>query len=106
MFNEVEKRFRDIEKNLALTREFLTKHREKIEQHTFRAYGWDNEIVFYGYDQDSKAIARAFGSEGWTRQHDSYSCGAINWHKEVDGIKLKIENAENIKPKLIEAVKL
>lgn len=89
-------------------RAFFAKHREALSPFVWKCYGWDDEVEFdIGYSNPvAKPIARAFGADGWTRKANSYTCGAINWHKTVDGVRLTIRNAESLKPKLIAEVKL
>ncbi|HSS95779.1 MAG TPA: hypothetical protein VLK33_02050, partial [Terriglobales bacterium] len=55
---------------------------------------------------DPKAIARAFGAEGWKREKNSYTCGQIDWKKTIDEVHVEISGAEHIASKLIEEVKL
>lgn len=90
-------------------RAFFEKHREAISPFNWKAYGWmDTEIEFDSWQDRGKAkeIATALGREGWTRHKNSYTCGAIDWKKELDGCGVIIKNAEQMTPKLIEQVKL
>jgi hypothetical protein len=110
-FDKQEEHFRQFEKEMAILRKFFEKHRETLSPFGWTCYAWnDLEIKFGRYDfngcKDPKAIARAFGADGWTRKHNRSACGAIDWFKVVDGVILTIEDAENIKPKLIDNVKL
>jgi hypothetical protein len=106
-FSAQEEYWQKNEQDIARLRAFMARHREAIAPFEWRAYGWnDLKIIFEAHDQKPKEIAKAFGATGWTREHDSYTCGAVNWKKEVDGCFLIIKNAENIKPKLIEEVKI
>lgn len=108
-FDEQEQYFQKTLQWQATLRAFFAKHREAISPFHWRAYGWnDTEIVFDHYSDHGKAkdIARAFGKDGWKRVADRFSCGSINWRKELDGCVLIIENAESLKPSLIETVKL
>lgn len=106
-FSAQENHFKAMERDLVTLREFFVKHHDALAPFVWRCYGWnDCKIVFGASGEEAKAIAKAFGASGWTREHDSYSCGSINWHKDIDGCHLKIEGAESIKPRLIEEVKL
>lgn len=105
-FSDQEQQFVKLELAIATLRRFMVKHHDTLAPFRWKAYGWDTEIKFDTYNDAPKEIAKAFGSNGWTRKHDRFSCGSINWEKEVDGCKLIIECAENIKPKLIDEVKL
>jgi hypothetical protein len=109
-FDEQEECFRAQEGYLAILRAFTSKHRDAMAPFHWKAYGWnDTEIAFdiIQYPaQDPKAIARAFGADGWKRVPDGYTCGSINWRKELDGCVLIIKYAENIKPTLREDVRL
>lgn len=104
-FHEQEKRFLELEDNIAVLRRFIVVHHDALAPFTWTAWGWDKSIEFRSYSQRPTEIAKAFGKDGWRRESDSYSCGSINWKKELDGVKLKIEAAENIKPTLREEVK-
>lgn len=106
-FDAQEKNWQSNESDIAHLRSFFQKHHDTIAPFNWLAFGWnDRRITFEGYDQKPKEIAKAFGATGWTRVHDSYTCGAVNWTKEVDGCFLIIKKAENITPKLIEEVKI
>ena len=108
-FDEQEQYFQKTLQCHATLRAFFEKHREAISPFHWRAYGWcDTEIVFNHYSDSGKEkeIARAFGKDGWKRVADRFACGAIKWVKELDGCQLIIENAESLKPSLIETVKL
>lgn len=105
---QIEDGFRQVEAFLLTARNFLFKHSGNLEGLDFRCWGWSQEVVFmlYGQVRDPKEIARRFGSDGWTREHDKYTCGAVHWVKTVDGVRLKVENAESIKPTLNPTVRL
>jgi hypothetical protein len=107
-FAKQERHFLDLEENIRIGREFFAKHVDALAPFEWTYYGWDREVTFVRYckDKDAKAIARAFGADGWKRKTDGYTCGSINWSKEVDGLTLVIKGAESIMPKLIEEVKL
>lgn len=105
-FREQEKRFIGVELALAKCRAFIEKHRLTLAPFNWSCFGWDNEITFSHYCNEAKAIARAFGADGWTREHDRWSCGSVDWKKEIDGMFLIIKGAESIKPKLNEQVRL
>jgi hypothetical protein len=109
-FDIIEKRFVEREHDLFKLRAFIDKHRTVLEQlgQCWEAFGYDGKIKFndnYQGKQEPKLIARLFGADGWTRKPNSYSCGRIDWFKELDGVSLMIANAEQIKP-LITEVKL
>jgi len=104
-FTKQENQFTEVEKNLAALRRFMVVHHDALALLDWRCYGYDNSIVLNTYNQKPKDVALAFGKDGWKREHNSYSCGSIDWHKTIDGVLLKIENAENIKPTLREEVK-
>jgi hypothetical protein len=97
-----------VESDVRLVRQFITNYKSAFSKvKSFYAWGWDTEIKMHPISaQTAKEIAVLFGPEGWERIHDSGTCGSINWLKTIDGIKLVIEGAENIKPKLIAEVKL
>ena|ERR1700744_1970254 len=109
-FIDQEAQFVASEKTLAILRDFFKKWREVISAFKWTCYGWGSpDIKFdltYGDKSQAKAIATAFGKEGWRREKDNYACGKINWLKTVDGVELKIDGAEQLSPKLIEEVKL
>lgn len=106
-----ERTFAKTEECIAALRAFFAKHAEAMEQINFRAYGWNDKeinIANRAWGQNvlaPKQIAALFGLDGWMRQHNSGACGAVDWVKQLDGCMLVIENAESIKPKLIETVK-
>lgn len=108
---DAEETFAKTESCIAALRAFFSKHAASLEQFSWRAYGWnDKEITVdshqYGEKRlTPKEIAALFGLDGWVRQHSTFACGAIDWVKHLDGCVLKIENAESIRPKLIEEVK-
>ena len=107
---EQDKKFLKAEKEMATHRDFWIKHKDAMGRFYFYWWPWNNEIQFdccCGITRNSaKEIARTFGVDGWKRKPDPSTCGLINWEKELDGVILKIRGAENIKPKLIEEVKL
>ena len=105
-FSEQENNLLKQEDTVRKLREFFAKYHDVIAPFRWRCYGWDPTVVFDNYDHNSKDIARAFGAEGWTRHHDSHSCGSVNWTKTIDGIELRIECAESIQPQLIKEVRL
>jgi hypothetical protein len=109
-FDKQEAKFRELESIILTLRGFFEKHREPLSPFGWSCYAPGLEITFGKYafngSPDPKAVASAFGSGGWIRKHNPYACGSIDWFKTVDGVVLKIEDAENIKPKLIEEVKL
>ena len=106
-FDNQESHFQQIERDFVILRAFFVKYRETLAPLDWNCYGWnDRKIIFCTHGGDAKKIAKAFGSDGWVREHDKYSCGSINWLKTIDGCILKIEGAECIKPRLIEEVKL
>lgn len=47
-------------------------------------------------DRDTKLteIGALLGTDGWTATVDRYTASQINWHKEVDGIVVKIYDAQ------------
>jgi hypothetical protein len=106
-----EENFKKTERCIAALRAFFAKHAAALEQIEWRAYGWNEKEISINHRTwgenplEPKQIASLFGLDGWTRRHNSGSCGAVNWLKELDGCTLIIENAESIKPKLIETVK-
>jgi hypothetical protein len=107
--NTLERRFIELESNVAKCRAFVEKHKDAMGAFDCTCYGWDTEIKFSQYmilPFIPKDVARAFGVDGWKRIPNTSGCGSIDWVKELDGVVLKIENAEQIKPKLIEEVKL
>ena len=105
---EIEAGFRKVETWLMAARNFLAAHADKLEGIDFRCWGWTEEIVFqtWGEVRDPKEMARRFGADGWKREADQHSCGAIHWVKVVDGVRLKVENAERVKPQINETVRL
>lgn len=105
---EIETGFREIETFIIAARQFLMQNADKLNGIAFRCYGWSKQIVFntWGDVTEPKEIARRFGADGWTREHDSHTCGAVHWLKTVDGIQLRVENAETIKPTLNQNVRL
>ncbi len=109
---EAEKNFAKTEHCIAVLRAFFAKHAAALEQIDFRAYGWNDTVVTinnrtWGENPLTPTqIAALFGQTGWNRKHSTYTCGAVDWVKELDGCTLTIENAESIKPKLIDEVKL
>lgn len=106
-FDDQEARFVELESNISVLRAFIAKHRETLAPFHWSCYGYDKSITFWGgMSNDAKSVARAFGADGWTREHSGVSCGSVNWKKPLDGVVLLIEAAENIKPKLIESVKI
>jgi len=108
-FEDQEARFVEIEAGLKILREFFIKHREAIAPFQWTCYGSSLTISFncaYGNKDKQKEIARAFGSSGWKRVKNEYTCGRIDWKKTVDGVEIEIDCAEQINPKLIEEVKL
>jgi hypothetical protein len=108
-FTKQENQFLEQEKNISLLRAFFLKYRKPFAQFQWRAYGIDNEISFdcnYQNVGRAKDIARAFGSDGWTRKKNSYTCGQIDWFKDIGEVTLKIEGAEHLNLNLIEEVKL
>jgi hypothetical protein len=108
-FNSQEKKFIELERSIAAVREWLVKHASKIVDVEFYSYGWDPEIKFNRYqrdDVDPQAIARRFGCEGWERVADGYSCGTFHWVKTVDGVRLIIESAENMKQTIKKEVRI
>jgi hypothetical protein len=108
-FAKQEDRFQQQEADIAFMRVWLEKHKDAIGQ-----FEWslnERSICFYHgicwkANEDPKAIARAFGKNGWTRKKDSFTCGAINWHKEFDGVQLKIDEAEKVEFNPLENVRL
>jgi hypothetical protein len=106
-FEATESEFKEKEVKIAALRAFLVKYREPLSLFlNWKAFAFHGDIDFSNYDSKQKEIARAFGADGWVRKKHSYTCGAINWEKTLDGVKLTIESAEQINPKLIEEVKL
>lgn len=106
-FLETEKDFKDKEAKIATLREFIVKYREPLSLFpNWKAFGFHGDIDFSNYEEKHKEIARAFGADGWTRKKHSYTCGAINWEKTLDGVKITIECAETVKFNPIEQVKL
>lgn len=105
-FDDQKQQFIIIETALATCRAFIAKHHDTLAPLNWTCYGWCNQIKFHPWRQEPKEIARAFGSSDWTREYDRYSSEAVNWKKEMDGMLLIIENAESIKRKLNEHVRL
>lgn len=107
LFAEHVDSFNQTEQALAACRAFIEKHKGTLQQlNGWRAYGFSAKIIFDYFGQRPPDIAKAFGATGWTRKANQYSCGSIDWHKEMDGMELVIEGAESIKPTLREEVKL
>ena len=106
-FEQQEKKFQQQEKKIADMRAWLERNRERLGH-----YGWsicDRTVNFYSFlrsEGQQKDIARAFGKDGWKREKDDYTCGAIHWVKEFDGATLKIHEAEIVKLNPIDEVKL
>lgn len=105
---EIEAGFQKIEAFLAAARMFMVTHADKLQSVDWRCWGWTQEFVFtsYGQVRDPKEIARRFGADGWIREPDTHTCGRFDWVKTVDGVRLKIENAEQLKPQVNPTVRL
>lgn len=90
-------------------RAFLTEHQDKLQDLYFRCYGWDAEITFSGYQfnlSTPRDIAKRFGADGWERVAKASRCGAFDWVKTVDGVRLIIESAETLDPKFKKEVRI
>lgn len=109
-FDQTEKCFQETEADIKASREFIAAHKEALSKFIeWKCYGWSGReltISLWMTDVPAKEIARLFGANGWKRVPHGHSCGAINWIKEFEGFKLTIEYAENLKPTLIEQVKI
>ena len=92
-FDTQERRFAELEQHVSNLREFFAKYRDAIAPFSWSCYGFD-AISFYAgtehykTENKPKAIARAFGADGWTREFNSSTCGAVNWLKTIDGVVL------------------
>lgn len=107
-FEEHGKKFNRLQETLNACREFVNNHRDELAQvPNWSCWGWDMSLDISPWgEHDPKSIAKVFGVDGWVRKHNSSACGQIDWQKTIDGITVSIINAENIKPKMIETVKL
>ena len=110
-FHSTEQCFRETESDIKASREFIAKHKDALSKFTdWTCYGWSGRELrinlLYSRQQSAKEIAKLFGAEGWRRKPNSHTCGAIDWMKDFDGFQVTIEGAENLKPKLIEEVKI
>ncbi len=108
-FDDQEKVFSNQETRITKLRAWIAKHREALAPFVWSCYAYDLSVDFTvanWSNPDAKAIARAFGADGWKRVHDDTACGSVNWLKTVDDVKLTIRHAENIKPVLREDVRL
>lgn len=106
-FDAQEKKFAEQEKEIADMRAWLLRNRERIAPFIFCTSG--RTICFYSFirtEGQQKDIAKAFGKDGWKREKDSHTCGALHWFKEFDGVTLKIHEAEIVKFNPIDEVKL
>ncbi len=105
---EMEANFRKVETFLMAARNFIAAHADKLTGLYWRCWGWSEEVVIglHGDVRDPKEIARRFGSDGWTREADSSTCGQFHWIKTVDGVRIKIEGAEQLKPTINQTVRL
>lgn len=94
------------ESNIALLREFLERHCEKFKGINFYpAPNGDPQIRVYSC-ADPKSFARKFEGSVWSREASGYKCGSFNWDAVVDGVGIHIDEAELIKPKFVETVRL
>ena len=111
---EIKKRIKESQANVDACRKFIEKHSATIDaisekQFYCSMYGWNSDLDIQTYSNDKldfKSIAALFGADGWTRKFNPTACGSIDWHKTVDGINITLKNAEQVKPTLIEEVKL
>lgn len=106
---QTEAHFQEIEAFILAARTFMAVHADKLERLYWRYFGWTEEIainVGLSDVRDPKEIARRFGADGWQREPDSHTCGVFDWIKTFDGVKLRIEKAETVKPQINTNVRL
>ena len=106
----VETELEKLQTSIATLRAFVSKWYEILAPFDYSASAYHHPTIsFYSFgeaNKDSKAIARSLGNDGWKREKNPHTCGAINWVKEIDGVKLTIHEAEKVDMKLIQEVKL
>lgn len=92
-----------------ICREFIDTHTDRLEDLSFRCYGWDAELIVSSYQPNSytpREIAKRFGPGGWERVAKTNQCGAFDWVKTVGGVRIIIESAETIDPKFRKDVRI
>jgi hypothetical protein len=94
----------DREAVLSLLRQFISKHSGTLAGMYWTVGYLDPEITispfhYRGRQTKPRDIALLWPHANWTRQKEKYGReDEIQWWAEVDGITLKIENAERLQP--------
>ncbi len=81
-----------LKNQIAIAEAFAQKY-QQLDDDTGRLIIMDDRVCLAGQLRHAPAFGEAFGKEGWTRRIN-WNGKLFDWHKEIDGVKLTIYDAE------------